>query len=270
VYLTVLAVEYLPIVLKNRKLKKIPQLLVFEFEMHKLMPVLAGVGTFLSFFHQGSLGGLYGVLRGRPFAFREGLGIWPSTFFLFVLSAAAVGPSFVLLTTSLVQSISRKRLVKPEVLQFLGKVSGVLLAVYVLFKSVDTLVWINSTSPSVGFPAFEFYARKSFGSWILFTEIVLLGLVPALLLLLRKTRSNPRLLVFSALLACSGVMLNRFVMTIQTLALPTLPFDEFLSYVPSWQEVATFLAVLAYGVLLYSLTFRYARLFPQERELSNS
>ena len=47
----------------------------------------------LSFFHQGSLGGLYGVLRGRPFAFRQGFAIWPSTFFLFILSAIAVGPS---------------------------------------------------------------------------------------------------------------------------------------------------------------------------------
>ena len=46
-------------------------------------------------------------------------------------------------------------------------------------------------------------------------------------------------------------------MTIQTLALPTLPFEPFLSYSPSWQEVATFLAVVAYGVILYSLSFRY-------------
>jgi molybdopterin-containing oxidoreductase family membrane subunit len=259
-----------PIVLKNRKLKQVPRLLVFEFELHKLMPVLAGIGTFLSFFHQGSLGGLYGVLRGRPFAFREGLGIWPSTFFLFVLSAAAVGPSFILLTTSLVQKLTRKRLVQQEVLNLLGKISGVLLIIYVLFKAIDTLVWINSTSPSAGFPAFEFYARRSFGSWILFTEIVLLGLVPGLLLLIKRTRNSPRLLVSAAFLACCGVMLNRFVMTIQTLALPTLPFDEFLSYLPSWQEVATFLAVVAYGVLLYSFTFRYAKLFPQERELSHS
>ena len=103
--------------------------------MHKLIYVLAGVGTFLSFFHQGSLGGLYGVLRGRPFAFREGLAIWPSTFFLFILSAAAVGPSFVLLTTWLVEKITKKRLVRPEVLQLLGRISGLLLAVYVLAKT---------------------------------------------------------------------------------------------------------------------------------------
>ena len=63
-------------------------------------------------------------------------------------------------------------------------------------------------------------------------------------------------------------MLNRFVLTIQTLALPTLPFDKFLSYSPSWQEIATFLAVVAYGVLLYSFSFRYGTLFPQERELN--
>ena len=77
--------------------------------------MLAGVGTFLSFFHQGSLGGLYGVLRGRPFAFREGFFIWPSTFFLFILSAIAVGPSFLMFTTWLVEKITGKRLVDARV-----------------------------------------------------------------------------------------------------------------------------------------------------------
>ncbi len=79
------------------------------------MPVLAGVGTFLSFFHQGSLGGLYGVLRGRPFAFREGFAIWPSTFFLFILSAIAAGPSFLMLITAGVEKVTGKRLVRPGV-----------------------------------------------------------------------------------------------------------------------------------------------------------
>ncbi len=268
-YLTVLLIEYLPIVLKNRKLRQIPRFLVFEFELHKIMPVLAGVGTFLSFFHQGSLGGLYGVLRGRPFAFREDLGIWPSTFYLFVLSAAAVGPSFVLFMTWLVQKLSRKTLVRPGVLRYLAKVSGVLLLVYVLFKAIDTLVWMNATAPAAGVHAFSFYTTTSFGIWILFTEIVVLGLVPALLLTNGRIRSHTGLLAVASFLACCGIMLNRFVMTIQTLALPTLPFDAFLSYVPSWQEVATFLAVVAYGVLLYSFSFRYTTLFPEEKNIQH-
>jgi menaquinone reductase, integral membrane subunit len=266
-YLTVLAIEYLPIVLRNRKLRQVPSFLVFEFELHKLIYVLAGVGTFLSFFHQGSLGGLYGVLRGRPFAFREGLAVWPSTFFLFILSAAAVGPSFILLTTWLAEKISRKRLVRPEVLQLMGRISGSLLAVYVLAKSIDTLVWINRTSPETGFPAWQYYSWRPFGSWILAAEIGVCGLLPALILLAPKLRLRRGWLVSGAFLACLGVALNRFVLTVQTLALPTLSFDRFLSYTPSWQEVGTFLAVVAYGVLVYCFSFRYFQLFPQEREL---
>lgn len=267
-YLIVLAMEYLPVVLKNRQLRQVPSFLALEFELHKVMYVLAGVGTFLSFFHQGSLGGLYGVLRGRPFAYREGLAIWPSTFFLFILSAMAAGPSFIALTTWIAEKLSRKRLVKPEVYDLLGKVSGVMLIAYVLFKSLDTLIWINSTSPAKGFPAYEYYAWKPFGSWILFAEILVFGLAPALVLLWPPLRADRRWLITAAAAVCMGVTLNRFVLTIQTLALPTLAFDQFLLYWPSWQEVATFLAVVAYGVLLYSFSFRYLRLFPQERELA--
>ena len=269
-YLTVLAIEYVPVLLKNRKLREVPHFLVFEWNLHKLMPVFALVGTFLSFFHQGSLGGLYGVLRGRPFAFREGFGIWPSTFFLFVISAAAVGPCFIMLIVWLVKWISKKELVKREVFDTLGKVSGILLTVYVLLKTVDTLIWINSTSPGAGFPAHIYYRFEPFGTWILFAEIVLFGLIPALMLLSRRGRANNVCLLAAALLACAGVALNRFVMTVQTLALPTLPFDTFLSYTPSWQETFTFLAVIAYGVLVYSFSYRYLQLFPQEKELSRA
>ncbi len=266
-YLLVLAIEYLPIVLRNRRLRDVPGFLVFEHELHKLVYVLAGVGTFLSFFHQGSLGGLYGVLRGRPFAFREGLALWPSTFFLFILSAAAVGPSFILLTTWLAEKISGKRLVRRRVFDVLARISGLLLAVYVAAKALDTLVWINRTSPEAGFPAAQYYSWRPFGTWILFAEIVLFGLVPAVMLLVPRVRARTGWLVAAAAMACFGVVLNRFVMTIQTLAVPTLSFDPFLSYYPSWQEVGTFLAVIAFGVLVYSISFRYLRLFPEEREV---
>lgn len=266
-YLAVLAIEYLPIVLKNRSLKRVPSFLVFEFEMHKLMPALAAVGAVLSFFHQGSLGGLYGVLRGRPFAYREGFAIWPSTFFLFILSAVAVGPCFVMLTTWLASRITRHALVRADVFRALARISGRLLALYVLFKGADTLLWINRTVPASGFDPLFFYSWQPFGIWILFAEIVVFGLAPALVLVDLHGRRSEAALVAAAGLACGGVLLNRFVMTIQTLSLPTLAFERFMTYVPSWQEVAAFGAVVAYGVLVYSLSYRYLPLFPQEREL---
>jgi molybdopterin-containing oxidoreductase family membrane subunit len=158
--------------------------------------------------------------------------------------------------------------VKEEVLRRLGFISGVLLAAYVAVKAIDTLIWLNVTSPSVGFAPWEYYAYKPFGSGLLFAEVVLFGLLPAMLLIFRKTRGRRGCLLTAAALACGGVLLNRFVLTVQTLALPTLAFDDFLSYTPSWQEVATFGGVIAYGVIVYSLSYRYLPLFPEEKEVN--
>ncbi len=269
-YLTVLAIEYTPLILKNRQLKRIPSFLVFEFNLHKLMPVLAGLGAALSFFHQGSLGGMFGILSGQPFSFRETFFVFPTTFFLFVLSAIAVGPSFILLTTWGVSKISKRNLVKRDVLMSLGKISGILLIMYVMLKSVDTLIWINRTSPSLGFTAADHYSYQPFGFWILIVEIILLGLVPGLILISKRLRAKTVWLVSGAALACAGIALNRFVTTIQTLSLPTLPFADFLMYIPSWQEIAVFGLVISYGIILYSFSFRYLPLFPQERELNQN
>jgi molybdopterin-containing oxidoreductase family membrane subunit len=261
----VLVLEYLPVLLRNRQLRKVPSFLIFEHQLHKLVPVLAGVGAFLSFFHQGSLGGLYGVLRGRPFAFRQGLAIWPSTFFLFILSAMAVGPSFLILVTATVETLTGRRLVAAGVFGRLAFISGILLSIYMAAKALDTLVWLNITSPAVGFSPWDFYAYKPFGSALLFLEILPLGLLPAFLLTLPWTNGKRGWVLCGAALACGGVLLNRFVLTVQTLALPTLPFDDYLQYVPSWQEVATFAAVIAYGVIFYSLSYRYLPLFGEAK-----
>jgi molybdopterin-containing oxidoreductase family membrane subunit len=201
------------------------------------------------------------VLRGRPFAFREGFLIWPSTFFLFILSAIASGPSFLMLVTAAVEKVTARRLVPQEVFRRLARISGVLLGIYVAAKSIDTLIWLNITSRSVGFAPWQFYMYKPFGTPILFAEIVLFGLLPAFLLTLRTAASRRPWLLSAAALACTGVLLNRFVLTVQTLALPTLPFDNFLQYTPSWQEVASFAGVIAYGIIVYSLSYRYLPLF---------
>jgi Ni/Fe-hydrogenase subunit HybB-like protein len=260
-YLLVLILEYIPVLLRNRQLRKVPSFLLFEHQFHKLVPVLAGVGAFLSFFHQGSLGGLYGVLRGRPFVYRQGFALWPSTFFLFILSAIAVGPSFLMLVTAAAEKVTGRQLVEPRVFRKLGFISGVLLAAYVAAKAIDTYVWLNITSPSLGFGPSDYYSYWPFSSTFLFAVTVPLGLFPAFLLILPRTARKRGWLLLGAALTCCGVLLNRFVFTVQTLALPTLSFDEFLRYTPSWQEVATFGGVIAYGVIVYSLSYRYLPLF---------
>jgi molybdopterin-containing oxidoreductase family membrane subunit len=174
-----------------------------------------------------------------------------------------------MLITATVEKVTGRKLVPPDIFRRLGFISGVLLGIYVAAKSIDTLVWLNITSPSVGFAPWQYYIYKPFGTPILFGEIVLFGLLPAFLLTYRRTAARRGWLLSAAALACAGVLLNRFVLTVQTLALPTLSFDEFLQYTPSWQEVASFTAVVAYGVIVYSLSYRYLPLFEPKGENAN-
>ena len=47
-----------------------------------------------------------------------------------------------------------------------------------------------------------------------------------------------------------------------------MPFDTWALYYPSWQEVATTLLPVAYGIILIMISYRYLPIFPQEAELN--
>lgn len=265
-YLVVLLIEAVPILTRHRRLRRAAPVAALGSHLHHGMALLAVVGATLSFFHQGSLGGLYGVLQGRPFAYREELWIFPTTFFLFVLSAMAVGPSFLVVLTRAVEGVTRRRLVPPSTLERLARLSGRMLFLYLILKAVDTMVWMNATLPSTGLPAAALYRQPPFGDWVLVVEFLALGLVPAVLLTWAR---RPGAVTTGAALACAGIALNRLVATLQTLVLPTLPFERVWNYVPSWQETAAFAGVVALAVIVLSLVHRAGLLFPLERDLEN-
>ncbi|VEN73061.1 Menaquinone reductase, integral membrane subunit [Candidatus Desulfarcum epimagneticum] len=268
-YFIVLTIEYVPLILENRKIDKVPFYHNLGHNMHEIMAVFAATGAFLSFFHQGSLGGVAGVLFGRPFAFREGLFIWPWTFLLFTWSAAACGPCFTIMVTKITEKVTRKKLVKDSVVELLAKISGWMLLTYIVAKSVDTLYWANVTLPRMGQTLMDFYSGNPlYGIWILILEIVIGGFIPALILITEKGRSNKFLLNLAIVLAVIGVSVNRWVMVLQVMAVPVLPFDSWALYLPSWQEVATTILPVAYGIILISISYRYLPVFPQERELN--
>jgi Ni/Fe-hydrogenase subunit HybB-like protein len=267
-YLMVLAIEFIPLILQNRQLDKIRELHIFGHSLHEIMAVFAATGTFLSFFHQGSLGGMFGVLYARPFAAREGFYIWPWTFFLFILSAIAAGPCFTILCTKLTEKISRKKLVPDNAIQLLAKISAWLLSIYMVLKIADTLGWIYGVVHRAGLKFIDFYREGPYGSWLVVCEIVIFGIIPAIILLIPKARQHQGWLITACLLNCTGIVLNRFVFIIVTLAIPVMPFDRFWSYLPTWQEWGIAMAVIGYGFLLFSAAYRYLPVFPKERELN--
>lgn len=268
-YFGVLTIEYLPLILENRQLEKVPFFHNLSHNMHEVMAVFAATGAFLSFFHQGSLGGVSGVLFGRPFGFREGIFIWPWTFFLFTWSAAACGPCFTIFVTRLTEKIAKKKLVKENVIELLAKISGWMLATYTLAKLADTAYWFIATAPSKGFSLMDFYSNNPlYGIWILITEVIICGALPALILITDKGRKNSKLLMTAVILACIGVCINRWVMVLQVMAVPVMTFDKWYMYFPSWQEIATTILPVAYGVILIAISYRYLPIFPQEQELN--
>lgn len=268
-YFAVLTIEYIPLILEHRQINKVPFFHNLSHNMHGAMAVFAATGAFLSFFHQGSLGGVAGVLFGRPYAFREHILIWPYTFFLFTWSAAAYGPSFTLFITWLTEKIARKKLVKDNVIHLLAKISGWMIITYIIAKSADQIYWMYHTAPALGFKWTFFYENNSFYThWIWFTEIILCGFVPGLILILKPARENTFLRVVATILGVIGVSLNRWVMVLQTMAAPVMSFDTWALYIPSWQEVATTILPVAYGVILIMISYRYLPVFPQERELN--
>ena len=266
-YLIVLIVEFLPLVFENRQINKVPELHFFAHNLHTIMIVFAATGTFLSFFHQGSLGGMFGVLYARPFAARSGFMIWPWTFFLFILSAIAAGPSFTTLIVMITEFVTGKRLVSQKVKGLMGKVSGYLLLLYLILKGLDTLYWALVETPKAGLSLAQYY-QGPYGTWLLFAELFIGGVIPCVLLLSPQVRESRGMLFLAMLLNCFGATMNRFVMTIQSLAIPVLPFEKYQTYFPTWQEWGIAFGVIAYGLIVFSLAYRYLPMFPQETKLN--
>ncbi|MDL2316510.1 polysulfide reductase NrfD [Desulfovibrio sp. OttesenSCG-928-A18] len=267
-YCLVLIIEYIPLILEQKQINKNRLAHHIAHNLHLMMPLFAGIGAFLSTFHQGSLGGMYGVLFGRPYAFRDGFFIWPWTFFLFVLSAAASGPMLTVLIATLMEKMTGKKLVSFDIKALMGKIAGTMLLVYLVFKFMDTLAWINSVAPRSGLTFDQFFHGWIYGKWLLFTELVLCGVLPCVILLYKPLRDNPTLLYLAGILDCAGILINRYVMTVQTLAFPSLPFDKWALYCPNWVEWAACGFVFAYGAILLSISHRYLPIFPQERYLN--
>ena len=95
--------------------------------------------------------------------------------------------------------------------------------------------------------------RGSNAQW--FWTFVIAGMfVPAVLIIVRKGKVIPKLIV-AAILVNIGMWLKRFVIVIPTLQVPLMPF-EFGSYAPSWVEWSITLAAFAAFILIFTVASR--------------
>ncbi|MGL4370086.1 MAG: NrfD/PsrC family molybdoenzyme membrane anchor subunit, partial [Spirochaetota bacterium] len=206
VYWCILCIELFPLAIEHTFLQKYTVFRWLAHFMHTIMWIFAAAGTFLSFFHQGSLGGTYGALFGRPGWFRH------ETFFQYILSAAAVGPSMTVLMTWIAGKVLKKEIVPPGTFAKLARVSGYMFIAYMLFYFYNMYVLIFRNVPAFDRSFLDLWGGY-YGLWMLIVEIGLC-LAAAVILNSKNLLAQDKFLVAGTLCAVLGVVMNRLNDTI--------------------------------------------------------
>ncbi len=250
-YVTVLYIEFLPIVTKKfignvrlkgflAKLNKPLDSLLRTLDrgLNKTMFVFIIAGVVLSCLHQSSLGTLMVIAGSKMHP------LWqtPVLPLLFLLSAISVGFPMVIMESTLA---SRSFGLKPEteVLSSLGTIVGPLLGIYLAFKIGD--MFIRET--------FYYLTEVTTASVMFSVEIIFGVVLPLRLFLTKSVLKSPQGLFIASLLVIFGVLLNR----INNFLVAYNPPYATSSYFPSVGEIAVTVGFICLEILLYRWFVNY-------------
>jgi Ni/Fe-hydrogenase subunit HybB-like protein len=255
-YLTVLLFEVMPIVASFEWLRtRFPKVAALLSKVHHYAPYLAIAGMCLSMLHQSSLGAVYGVLKARPFWFR------PDVAVLFIISAVAGGMSLTVFASMLSSRLTKRAVVKDELLERTAYFIGWMMVGYLYFRFWDafsmTYTYMAGRNEALNILT---TGVLSFNFW--FGEILLGAVVPIILLLYKKTRLNPVTRMLAMLMIVGGVVAFRWDTNLigQLVLVSYLPGERIVSYTmyrPSLIEWLAGLGIISYGLTLFSLGVRY-------------
>lgn len=248
-YLTVLAIEFAPVVME-----RFPKLHKAAHFIHKFIMPFVILGVVLSTLHQSSLGSLLLI---QPQKLHP---LWwtPILPILFFASAIAVGLAMIILESSLSSRYFQRGL-EMHLLAKLAKAIPVVLVVYALIKFGDLIV-----AGDLG------YLFTSGWMSVLFWAEILVGVVfPIVWFSVEKNRVNPNALLTGAVVTLLGLILNRFNVSWFAVKHPDplfyLPtFMGNVKYFPTLPEVAVSIGIFSAGILAFGLIAKYFPVFEDE------
>lgn len=237
-YLTVLALEFSPVVLARFRLERPLKI------MRRITVPLVIVGVLLSTLHQSSLGSLYLIVPSKlhPYWYSPWLPV------LFYVSAIGVGLAMVIFESNLSARAFNRQIEMP-LLSELGKGLLVVLAIYGLMRFQDLA--------SRG--ALRLLREPSTETLLLLLEIAIGTVVPIILLAYRPMRENREGLFATAVMVIAGFLLNRL-----NVSVTGLEASSGAHYFPKWTEVSVTLSLVGAGFLFFALAVRYLRVFESE------
>lgn len=229
-YLTVLSLEFAPVVLEHPRLAGPVPRRILRFLKKATIPLVI-TGIVLSTLHQSSLGSLFLITPYRLHA------LWysPIIYVLFFVSAIALGLMMVVLESLLSAFFLRHEVHRREIGD-LGRAAAIVLWLYLALRLGDLALRGELGLALDG---------SSRGVLFLF-EIGLSTVLPATLLLFRRVRSNLRLVALCAASTVTGMVLYRLDVSILAFARP-----EGFGYFPSWEEFAVSAGVVAGFALIF-------------------
>jgi molybdopterin-containing oxidoreductase family membrane subunit len=261
-YFTILTIELLPILFDSRLFDNRPRWRAFGHQLHKLTPFLAVMGLALSMLHQSSLGATYGVLSGRAIWFKPSLPV------MFILSAVAGGVSATLLVTMITSKLTHRDLIDKFLRRDIARLAAFTLLAYLYLKLWDwAATSYYSQAPGTADALLRLQATTPYTQSFWWLEILLCGIVPAVILLNREMRRQEWPLMGALFLVVFGVIINRWNVTLSGLVVPpqwspgVLGQTIAVAYTPSWVEVAVSVGVLGYALLAFTLGVKYLPLF---------
>ncbi len=258
IYLTVLYIEFLPIVFERFMGRvNLPGLLAkfnkfvdwgitFAYRaVNKVMWAFIILGCVLSCLHQSSLGSLMLI---APYKLSP---LWytPILPLLFLTSAIVTGFPMVVVE-SMVAARSFKFKPEMHILSNLARITPVLLAVYLSLKLGDLIyrgAWVE-------------ILKFDGAAWSFLGEMLIGVIVPLYLLSHKSVRESHEQLFAANLMVVIGVAWNRA----NVFMVGYSPPFEVKSYVPAFGELAVTVGLISTLILCYRFAVNYLPVFPRE------
>lgn len=235
-YLTVLALEFSPLVLEKFNLH-VPLKLI-----RKIYLPLVIAGVILSTLHQSSLGTVYVIVPNKL----HPLWYTPMLPVFFFITAIFTGLAMTIVESFLSYRAFGKRL-ELDILSGLARVMVLVMGVYFVLKFQNLMVR----------DSLHYVFELTQESVLFWGEIGLGVVIPIILLLSPKIRHNRTGLFFSSLLVVLGFILNRL-----NVAITGIVHSD--TYFPSWMEIAITLSMVTVAFIAFALAVRYLDVFPKE------
>ena len=253
-YLTVLAIEFAPVVFEGFKLNK------WAHFIHRFIMPFVILGVVLSTLHQSSLGSLLLI---QPQKLHP---LWWTPFLplMFFSSALSVGLAMIMFESTL-SARYFKRGLESHLLAKLAKAVPVVLGIYAVLKFGE-LAWAGELG----------YLFTSGMMSILFWAEILIGVAfPIAWFSVEANRNDDNRRFIGAVVLLLGLILNRF--NVSWLAVkhpdPLFYVPNFMgnvSYFPTLPEVLVSVGIFSAGIMAFGLAIKYLPVFTDEHHTAHA